>query len=421
MKRFKNQKGVAYIMVIACLMFLTVIVTGFWSDTQMGHTMALNYKARVQSYYLAKSAINFSKLLLYYNKKIEDTLSKKKLTYADLGFSALYKQLPISSEFLRGMMTAGTTNTTGDVGGGDEETEEDSSLSQAKDSIGLLKKEEMESFLDFTGDFDAEITEEQSKYSINAVTKMTSTSSSYDLHKKILLSILKRDEFKNFFENQASDAETLVHSIADFVDSNSTINEFNKVERGSESSQYSDKDYKVKNAALLSFSELRLVDGMSDDIYETLIPLVTVYHASDKINICLAEEQIVDALIVHYTQHSECTSALDFDDKEEIDKLRETILANCPDKTAVAKSLNEALGISEPDKDDKPTTAESKSTSSKVSACKIQFEDLLTQDNKIFRIKGFGEVKGVKTVITMVLDASNKKASSWKVLYYQID
>jgi len=418
MNRLKNQKGVALILVISAVMIITFIVTDFWSDAQLGHQMALNYKSRVQSYYMAKSALNFSKLLLYYNKKIESELKKKKLSFADIGFQALYKQVPINSEGLRGLISAARTLT--DTGG-EGEGEVDENLENTKKTLGMLQSAEVESFLDFEGNFDAVISEEQSKYSLNAVSKMTSTSSGYDLHKKILLSVLLRSNFKNFFENQDSDAEELVHAISDFVDSNSSINEFDKVERGSEESNYDNVDYKVKNAPYLTLSEIRLVEGMSDDIYHSLQPLVTVYHTNDKINVCLAEPEIVDALIVHYTKYSECTTPLDPEDKEDIEKLRDTILAQCPDKTAVATTLNQELGIKSTDEEDKPSTADSKKTSSKVTGCKIQFEDLLTENNNIFRITGVGEVRGVKTTITLVMDTSSSKVKNWKVLYYQID
>lgn len=420
--RLKNDRGVAYILVIAALMYLSVLVVDFYEGARTGHRMVVNMSRRVQSYYLAKSALSLSKLLLYYNKKIESTLSKNKLSYSDVGFDALYKQVPINSELLRGLISAAGVSTESGGEGADGESEAGSDLDQVPEGVGLLERDKIESFLDFDGNFYAEISEERSKYSLNAISRMTPTSSSYDLHKRILLSLLMRPEFKNFFEYQERDAEELVHAIADFVDSNNSINEFNQVERGREESAYDRVDYKVKNAPLLTLSELRLVAGMSDDIYETLKPLVTVYHTDDKVNICLAPPEIVEALIVHYTRYSECTTPLDPEDTEYLDKLRNTILAACPDKTEVAKSLNRELGIQTVlETEDQASTAETKATASKVAGCKIQFEDLITEDNDIFRVKASGEVQGVRTTITVVTDTSGSRAKSWKTLYYQVD
>lgn len=413
-QRLKNESGIALILVISSVMFLTVLVFDFWTDAQMGHQLAINYKARVQSYYLAKSGVNFSKLVIFYNKKIESMLSKNKMSMGDIGMQPLYKQVPINSEGLRGMLQAAAA-------ANDSEDSGDSGDDNLK-GLSMLSQDDVESFLGFDGNFDAEISEEQSKYSLNAVSKMTSKSSSYDLHKKVLQSILMRPMFKTFFENQDYDVPQLVHAISDFVDSNGTINEYDKVERGSESSIYRDADYPVKSSTLLTVSELRLVQGMSDDIYQALEPLVTVYHTSEKVNVCLADTEIMDAMIVHYTNYSDCTTSLDSeDDKEEIESLRSEALGACPDDDAVASALNAALGIKTTGDTNTASTAASKANSSKATGCKVQFKDLITSTNNIFRIKSEGDVSGVKTKVNVVIDTSNSKASKWKVLFYQVD
>lgn len=431
----KNKRGVALLLVISTIMFLTVVVTNFWADALMSHQMALNYRDRVKSYYLAESGMRFSKLILYYNKLLEDTLAKKKINLAEMGYQPLYKQIPISSEGLRGMIQAGMNSMstgddtetddsqTEDVPSADEATPDsqlEDFMNSSSQEASMLKKEVVEEFLNFDGNFDAVIEEEQSKYSLNAISKLTSTS--YDLYKKILLSMLLRPTFKNFFDNQETDAEKLVHAIADFVDTNSVINEFDQVERGTEDSIYKDNKYKIKNVSYLTLSELRLVEGMSDDIFEALRPLVTVYNSGDTINVCMADEQVVNALIVHYTRYSECTTPIDADDKEELDKLREEMLENCPDKSAVASALNVALGIkSEATTEDTASTAETQSTESQVSECKIQFEKLITDDNDIFNIQATGEVNGVRTTINEVIEVNGTKSKSWKMYYYQVN
>lgn len=417
-------------MVIAAIMFLTTIVVDFMTDSLRNHQVTLNYRARVQSYYLAKSAMNFSKLLLFYNKEIESTLAKKGISAADLGYQPLYKMLPISSEVIRGMLQAGSLggeeNTESEVSAvpveAQEQTDEETNFFEnSQKGISMLKQDEVKEFLDFTGDFDAEISEEMSKFSLNAVTKMTSSSSSYDLFKRILWSILMRPEFKNFFVNQDKDSEMLVHALSDFVDSNDSINEFDKVERGREESIYKNIKYKIKNAPYLTLSEIRLVAGMTDDIYATLDPFVTIYHTEDKINICLADEKIVDTLILYYTKYSECTTPIKEEDEDTLTELRDTILAFCPDKTEVAKSLNDQLGLNVGEVEDTGSTAETKSTSSKVAGCEIQFEDLITDANSVFRVKGNGTVNGIRTQIVEVLDTSASKPSAWKVIYYQVN
>ncbi|MBF0106453.1 MAG: general secretion pathway protein GspK [Deltaproteobacteria bacterium] len=420
LKRLKNQRGIALILVMSFILFLTIIVFDFWNDAQMGHQLASNYRARMQAYYLAKSAVNFSKLLLYFNKKLESMMAQHKVKAGDVGFEPLYKQIPVNSGAIRALLAAPSSSSSAeappeaDEGEAEEGGEKKSLMEEANSGVGLLQKGDVETFLSFEGDFDAEISEEQSKYSLNAVSKMVSTSASYDLHKKILLSMLMQPQFKVFFENQEYDAILLVHALADFVDNNTNINEFDKVERGSEDSVYGSVEYRIKDAPYLSVSELRLVAGMSDDILELLRPMVTVYHPSDKINICLAEQSVVDALIVHFTHVSECTTPIDLEeekDKEDLAKLRDEMLSFCPDSSGVASAFNSALGI-------QSTTNQ---TEEGGTGCKIEFKDLITDGNDIFRIKSTGSVKGVTTTVTVVIDTSPGNVKDWNILYYQVD
>ncbi len=431
-KRLQNQQGVAIIVVIAAIIYLTMLTTDFWNDSLLGHEMALNYKRRAQGYYLAKSGVNFSKLVLYYNQKIEGELAKMKVSLSQTGFQPLYKQIPISSAGLRSM--AQVLGAQSGAEDGDEEaapteapapTDDETSdfmSSGGAMSGGLMKQGEIDEFLNFDGDFDATISEEMSKYSMNYISKITSDSAGYDLYKKILLGIIMQPTFKNYFKNHENDAEELVHALSDYVDSNGVINEFDKVEKGNEATEYSDLDYGPKNASFMTLSEIRLVPGMSDDILEAIKPLVTVYQPADTINICLADQTIVDALIVYYTTYAGCTSPLDMDDKEEIEKLRTNMLTYCPDKSAVASTLNSDLGIKEKSSDeDSSQTAEEKATSSQATDCKIQFEKLITDSNTVFRIESSGIVDGVATKITAVVDASGSKVASWGTYYYQVE
>ena len=438
MKNFlKNQKGVALLIVISVIGILSSVMVDFLFQTGTQHEMVLQEKARLQAYYLAKSSLNFSKMLLLYNKKIEAQINK--MGGADaaskMGMQPIYKMFPMSSELLRGLIS-GSSDTSEDgndaaspseEGSGSEEDAPIGEIEGLKKS-GMMKSKEAEDFLKFDGNFESEISEEQSKYSINAISKIAANSPSYDMQKKVLLSILMQKTFKNFFQTQELDAPTLVHAIADFVDSNDVINEFDNVERGPESSLYKEVDYPPKNARLLTLSELRLVPGMTDDIYLALEPSVSVYQSSDKINVCLADEALVDSLIVHYTTYAECTPPVSATDTEKLKELREAMLLACPDAAGVASALNVALGLKEDDastdeisgaglEDSQDTTKQK--ASSTVEGCKIQFESLISSTNSIFRIKANGVVGDVHMTITTVLDTTATDTSSWKVLYYQ--
>jgi type II secretory pathway component PulK len=421
-----NQRGVALLIVISVISILTVVVTDLMAQMLVSHQIAINSKARVQSYYLAQSSLGLSKLLMYYTKKLQSEISKAGVDSSQLGsigYEPLYKLFPLSSEMFRGLVAAqSSSEDAGETEGGEDDGSlmDDSSMLKGG---SFLDKQKVEEFLDFEGDFNSEINEQSSRFSLNTVSKMTATSANYDIYKKILLEVLLTAEYKNFFENQEEDAEKLVHALADWVDLNDTVNEFEQVERGNEDSIYDDADYHVKNGKFLTISEARLIEGMGDDIFTKLEPFITVYHTDDKINVCVADQKYLEALILHYTKYSGCTPPLEEDDTEELETLRDTVMENCPNISAMASALNVALGIKTQDEVDdtlESGTAEQQSTVSKSDECKVNFQDLITDNNDIFQIKAKGYVGGIGREITVVLDTSGSTPSSWKTLFYQV-
>ena len=429
MKILFNNRGIAYLVVVSLVTLMMTIVIGLKMYSSFHHQITLNAKARLQAHYLAKSGFRFTKLLLLYDKKIQEQVKKTGASASALnavGYQPLYEMFPLSSELLRGLLGGASSLPEGASDPTEEEVlpeeepqeGEEDQLSEINKAAGLLQQEKVKEFLNFDGDFETEVSEESSKFSLNTISKLSTTSSTYDLYKKILFTLMRKKEFKNFFEYQDRDAENLTHAVFDFIDANNSINEFNQIERGEESSLYRDIDYEIKNAKMLTLSELRLVAGMSDDIYVALEPYLTVYHTSDRINVCLAEESILDALLLHFTAESGCTNPLDTDDEEALKNLREVVLSGCPDPVAMANALNVELGLQSTDEAAEDTSE--KKSSAKVSGCSIHFEDLITDDNNIFTIKATGLVDEVKMTMTVVLDTSPSKPEAWKILYYQL-
>lgn len=426
MKRLKNNKGIALIIVLGMIVFTTIIVTNFFTDTLLSHSVVLNQKRRLQAFYLAKTSVSFSKIVLAAYKAEQDFVKKKKINLSQIqGYVPVYQKVKLDTKLLKGLMDAlqqGAGAEDLPTGQDEDQSEDiDSSTQAASSPLGLLDQKKMNDFLDFDGDFFGEIQEESGKFSINSTSKMSTNSPEYDLQKRILVTLLKKPELRNFYRNQDQDSIELAHAISDFADPNGMINEFDKIERGSEDSLYQG-DYRSKDAPFMTLSELRLVPGMSDDLFESMKDWLTVYSTSQTVNICHADPELVDALILHYSRYSECTSPLDPDDEDELEEVRGVALAACPDKVEVAKALNVELGVLDPEVlTQKTSTAEQKTTASKNADCKIQFDELINDDNNIFKIVGTGEVGDMAVKITEVIDISAKKPSGWKTLYYQVE
>lgn len=466
-KSLLNDKGIALIVLLSFVLTMTPMVLGLMDEAIKNHQVALNTVRRMQSYYLAKSGINFSKMILVQNKSIQNRMKSAGLKSSDLGGAMsepLYKALPLDTVILKSLLN--------DSAFSEPRPDEDTSLfdqeenAPVSDGLGSITKDELENenspdsqdnlfseesqkksmngfdkdklkeFLSFAGDFRSEITEEYAKYSINTIGQIENTSLSYDIYKKILLNLLLHEDFKDAFEDQERDAENLVHAIGDYMDQNSSINEFDQRERGDEGSLYKDLDFGPKNAKYLTLSELRLVPGMTDRLYLALEPYLTVYQTEASINVCLADPEILKQLILLYTQTSDCTTPLTEDNEDELTNLISLVLGACPDKIDMANALNQSLGIKEvvkeeevapdtedeeakdKDKTDKPKNSTAKNNNSaKVNGCKVQFVDLLSDKNDIFTIEATGQIEDVSTKIKLVLDTSGSSAKSWTVLY----
>ncbi len=464
MKRIHNKRGVALIIVLAGILYLTTLVVNLFSDVQNSHQIALTKKRKLQAFYLAKSAINLERLLIIMQQQIEGEINKMNVDWSQVDpvdKEPLYKRIPIDTtkfRMLMGSSSDGSTESDDEESAPKEESEEGFSSEienfmsddSSQNMMGIFQTDALKDFFKFEGDFMADISEESSKYSLNAIYSISSGTPAYDLHKRILLAILQGEEFKDFYKNPQIESEDLTHAINDFIDANSIANGFDKAERGNEASQYNEMDYKPKNGPLLSLSELRLVPQMSDDILENLQKFVTVYHINPSVNICLAEPEIVDALIVHFSQNSGCTTAIAPDNIEEISRIRDEIMKFCPNKTEVAKALNSAMGLKNDDIEDSYVNGISSETesevppegsteppkpktnntnlASKINDCKVmQFEDLLNNYNTVFSIVAEGEVKDVTTKIRMVVDtgsqasSGSKAGSKWQILYYQVE
>ncbi len=433
---FKNQKGVALIVLLSFVMTMGPMTLYMMDDSLKNHQVTLNTVSRLKSFYLAKSALNFSKLILYYSKLVDKKVGESGVSANQIGGLAepLYRQFPLDTEIFRAILSGGASSFLDDAEATDPEEGADPTLAEDIDAAAVSRFDQdiADEFLSFDGNFYAEIGEENAKYSVNALAKLESGFAAYDIYKKLLLQILMNEDLKPAFDDQEKDAEALVHAIGDYIDANSSINEFDGRERGSEDSEYGGLEHRPKNAKFLSLSELRLVPGMNDRVFAALAPLLTVYHTESTLNLCLADEALLENLILLYAEHADCTKSLNIRDEDELAEVAATVLAFCPDKEDMANALNVALGLKEAEEtgldfgDVTTGTASTGSSdtagkSAKVAECKLQFVDFLNEKNDIFTINAVGEVGDVKTQIKVVLDASATSPKGWKVLNYRTE
>lgn len=446
-QRTANDRGVALMIVLSGLMILTVAVVEFSYNSRISYRIAVNSLERLQAYYLAKSAINFSKMLLRYNKEAQETAKKASSTIGSMNIEPIYRMMPLSSNLIRETL-GGNTSALGGEEGEEEQTIDFGSLTdEQKDKaeaeeegkeetkkgissgISMMNEKEAQNFLDFEGDFSSVITEENAKFDLNRIFALVPGSKSADQRNQLLESILTLPQFKDLFEDQFSGPKQLVFAIGDWVDSNGMIDEYDAVQRGNESSAYGKVDYPVKNAKLATLAELRLVAGMNDQILKELTPFATIYSGSEKINACVSEnDDFVKVLIHYYTKYAGCTSEIKYEDEEKMEELLNEVKSYCPAAEDMAKALNSKLGLTDleeeasaTDSTSETTTTTSSTSGATVPACAFQFKDLLTEDNKIFTIEAVGTVGDTETTITTVLNTDSTDPTKWKTYYYHVD
>jgi len=427
----KNSSGVALLLVLASLTILSAVVVEFAYNSNVTYNLAMNELDRTQAYYLALSGINFSKLVIKYDKEVKKVAEKasKKLG-RNVQVPPLYEMIPINTELFRGLMGLGAELTQeGEVGEAEMENGE-SQEGGIQKTLNLLDMKGAKDFLAFKGDFSADITEQENKLNLNAFHKLNAKGKRYDRLKATLYHLLTMEEFEGLFEDRYRGAQELAQNIADFIDPNEDYNERGGEIRGREQGSRG-QDFPMKNGKLLSLEELILVPRMTEEIFQKLKDYVTVYGPDEKIYLCRAEEELVKSIILAYTEFNPKIEALKADNTELLDKAVDTVLGACPKTADMAKALDPLLGLSEEEENTKstPKTKQAKGkrpkrktkTPTKQQSTGERFADGVKEKAVWFRVVATGRVGESEVKLTTVLDTSQGNARKWKELYWKVE
>lgn len=454
----KNNRGIALLMVMASVFIITTIMVEFAFKSNVQYHLALNNADRVQAYYLAESALNFSKLLIKFDREIQKQIAQYK---ADVQIDPLYKMFPLSSMVLRGVLAESpdgegtvempetppaqpTEEELAKMSLADKEKMEEPKglLEQANEEstgggLSVLQGEKAREFLSFSGDFDLEVSEEDSKFDLNIFNTLVSTQPDYDIRKRWLVNLLKIPPMDQYFEKRDDDLtpEMLAYRMMDWVDPNDTIDEVGGGTHGNEIDGYRDVDYTPKDGKFTTVDEVALVPGMTPAYLALLTPYLTIYSTVHKFNACLAAEPLVDAFVAAYSQTNTCATALDPEkDMEQIDQIARSFIGACPKPDQMAQSLDESLGISlgnasgDTDKDSdgqfSNVTAGTGSAGKEINKkdCgPFKTATMLTDERSVFQLVGRGTVGDTVVEIRTILNASGDDPTRWAFYYWRIN
>jgi len=317
-----GNRGIALIMVLTAIAIFTAVVVDFSYSARVELDLAANARDDVRAYFLAKSAVNLSRLVLHFQKQVSSSAQQlgalggangplgglmsqmgggASSALAGLpgmgGFNIqLYKLIPIDSGTVE-MFLGGAG-----LGGAATEdpfaSESSSGASGDKVSLPHVGPEgagQVKSFGDFDGSYHADIEDEESKLNVERLNIPSGAIQQVAVMQSMLMFGDKRYEWLFDIEDAngvRTTAKDVVANLRDFIDSDSAASAIDPADprnpivssSGDELSPYTryKPEYKPKNAPLDSLDELYLVDGISDRFMAAFRNRLTVYPDANR-------------------------------------------------------------------------------------------------------------------------------------------
>ncbi|MFE8596783.1 type II secretion system minor pseudopilin [Archangium violaceum] len=302
----RRQRGVALIIAVVAITILTVVATEFAYNTRVDLQLAANQRDEVQAMYMARSGVALSRLLLRFQKQVDQTpipnigglLSQLTGGAGGAGGAAggqqpasslniqLWKLARVDCHMLKGLT----------AGGGLESEEEDDTpalppLSDEDDkgagelSLGPSRR----SFGGFSGCFLATIQDEEEKLNLHRLNAGTGDALPTAMR---LMDLLNDKRFEFLFSKEDANGvrvtpPDVIIAIKDWVDEDKTQSAFDPNNAVSpfaagfsdENGPYSrfDPRYESKNARFDSMDELYRVHGVNDRFMAAFRDRLTVY------------------------------------------------------------------------------------------------------------------------------------------------
>ena len=286
-KRIKNEKGVAYLVVMSTLAILAVLSLQMQQNSALNSSLSTMVKDKIKSEYNAKSGFNLALYLftigdavtLYTNQMMG---SKEPAADSQESHWNLINSLPpIGGDMILALNKS----------------------KNPKDPfqlLGVMNKKNREIMQLFSGSFQVNINDENGKINLNNCLSGQCKETVDSLE-----ALFSSPAESAFLESKDINPKELAYSIKDFI--NNSPNASLKSGTRDESAYYRNQEppYVAKNRPLDDISELKLIRGFEDDeVYEIFSPYMTVYPVADSsgtkpilININTAKPELIASLV----------------------------------------------------------------------------------------------------------------------------
>jgi len=302
--RRQRRSGVAILVVVAAVAVLTIVVTELAYTARVRMLTAAHHRDRVQAEWLARSGFNIYRLILVANKDLarNDALSgMADLIGVNLG-DALWQMIPVlNTGMIRMLMGSG-----GDFDDIDEEelmqfeqTGEVSEEAEEASREGSFFSDRQ--FLDFDGDFTAEVRDAESRVYINSFSSETSVTQVMDSPTaQRLYALMSGEEADQWFHERNIDRWEVIGNLKDWCDADTYRSSgLGGYEDGLYNTQ--DPPYLTKNASFDTLDEVRLVEGWQGEVFDRYVDKITIYGKEGKINVNTAENDVIKGIIIGCT------------------------------------------------------------------------------------------------------------------------
>jgi general secretion pathway protein K len=308
-RRERRSRGVALIIAVVSIAILTVIATDFAYNSRVDLQLAANQRDEVRAYYMARSGVALSRLLLRFQKQVDQTPipNPASLLAQFLGPQAqpggpqtpqptslniqLYKMARVDCHMLKGLVKSeqSADGETAPLKPADDENFKMDDAEQDPAVREMASQMTQRSFGGFEGCFLASITDEEEKLNVHRL--MAGAGDAYPTMLRMLdLYNDKRFEFlweRDDANKVRSTPQDVVLAMKDWTDDDETGSAINLVDatnplpagfsdEGAAYSRY-DPTYEPKNARFDSLDELYRVHGVNDQFMSAFRDRLTVY------------------------------------------------------------------------------------------------------------------------------------------------
>lgn len=428
-----SRSGVALLIALTAFIFLQLMALELVGTSSVRVKLATNQRDEARAEYLARSGLGFYRLILVTANAMDSKIQGAQ----NSGFGSVLSGLGLSGDMLWQMVPMINTNLLRMVfvSGSSDFDEDELAEMEQQELTDKEREESMDSggtkpgFLDFQGDFYAEVKDESRRINIKNIQGTDVAALQQDPAGSQLLALMTGSHTCNairgdrqatlddtedntqFFTDRGLEPLELIGNLADWVDKDTQRAYLG----GNEDSLYDrlDEPYRAKNAPFDTLEEVRLVDGWHrDDVWERYGEQLTVF-GDGKVNVNTAECEVMWALLkTHVTpppadmQVDSCIRAIEFY-RNIVPFGSEQSFTNFVQNGEIPDTMQGLEGMSQ----NVQGTCNLTPASTMSSA--------ITTKTKVFRVTSVGEVGDARVTIEAVFDFSSSVEG--QTLYWRID